>query len=397
MIELKGKYSTAKIFTDVVDQESISQVMGILNLESLKDTQIRMMPDIHAGKGCTVGTTITLKDKVIPNLTGVDIGCGMFLIKINEKSVDLEKLDKVITEQVPSGFSIHDEPLPEAETFDFSGFRCPVNIENAKKSLGSLGGGNHFCELNKDDEGNLYLVVHSGSRHLGLEVCNYYQDLAYHDCNGSSKDEIDSLIKNLKKEGRQKEIEKELQQLKNVKRTPIPKDLCHLSGQPFHDYLNDMKIAQKYAVLNRKLMAGIIIREMGWTIEDSFTTIHNYIDTEAMILRKGSVSAKKGERLLIPINMRDGSLICIGKGNPDWNYSAPHGAGRLMSRSQAKQMVDLKDFQETMKGIYSTSVCESTLDESPFAYKSLNDITENITDTADIIKRIIPVYNYKAH
>ena len=174
--------------------------MGILNLESLKDTQIRMMPDIHAGKGCTVGTTITLKDKVIPNLTGVDIGCGMFLIKINEKSVDLEKLDKVITEQVPSGFSIHDEPLPEAETFDFSGFRCPVNIENAKKSLGSLGGGNHFCELNKDDEGNLYLVVHSGSRHLGLEVCNYYQDLAYHDCNGSSKDEIDSLIKNLKKE-----------------------------------------------------------------------------------------------------------------------------------------------------------------------------------------------------
>ncbi len=397
MIELKGKYNSAKIFTDVVDQESISQVMGILNLESLKDTQIRMMPDIHAGKGCTVGTTITLKDKVIPNLTGVDIGCGMFLIKIKEKVIDLEKLDKVINEKVPSGFSIHDEPLPEAEAFDFSAFRCPVNVENARKSLGSLGGGNHFCELNKDEEENLYLVIHSGSRHLGLEVCSYYQDLAYQDCNGSSKDEIDSLIKRLKKEGRQKEIEKELLRLKNVKRTPIPKDLCHLSGQPFVDYLKDMKLAQEYAVLNRKLMAGIIIREMGWTVEDSFTTIHNYIDTEAMILRKGSVSAKKGERLLIPINMRDGSLICIGKGNPDWNYSAPHGAGRLMSRSQAKQMVNLKDFQETMKGIYSTSVCESTLDESPFAYKSLTDITDNITDTVDIIKRIIPIYNYKAH
>ena len=395
--EVKGKYNTAKIFTDVVDEESIRQVIGVCNLQSLEGTQIRMMPDIHAGAGCTIGTTISLKDKVIPSLTGVDIGCGMYLIQIAEKDIDFSLLDRVIADYVPSGFDIHTEPLPVAESFDFSGFRCPVNIENAKKSIGSLGNGNHFIELNHDKEGTIYLVIHSGSRHLGLEVCKYYQDLAYHNCNHSSKEEIQKLIQSLKEQGRQREIEKEIHRLKDVKRTNIPKDLCHLEGKPFDDYIHDMKIAQEYAVLNRQAIANIIMEKMHWTAVESFSTIHNYIDTDAMILRKGAVSAGAGEKLLIPINMRDGSLICLGKGNPDWNYSAPHGAGRLMSRSQAKDTIAMDDFSKTMEGIYSTSVCEATLDESPFAYKNIDDITRNITDTVDIVKQIKPLYNFKAH
>lgn len=397
MIELKGKYNTAKIFTDVVDTESISQVLGILNLESLKDTKIRLMPDIHAGKGCTIGTTILLKDKVIPSLTGVDIGCGMLLVRIAEKDIDFQRLDTIIQENVPSGCNIHTVAPSSANAFDFSRFICPVNVENAKRSIGTLGGGNHFIEVDRDDEGNNYLIVHSGSRHLGLEICNHYQNFAYHNCNHSSKEEVQELIRTLKSQGRHREIEKEIHKLKDVKRTDIPKDLCHLEGPSFQDYIHDMKTAQEYASTNRKEIADRIVKEMEWTVKESFSTIHNYIDTENMILRKGSVSARQGEKLLIPINMRDGALICIGKGNPDWNYSAPHGAGRLMSRSKAKEMIDLKEFKDSMEGIYSTSVCDATLDESPFAYKNLNDILDNITDTAEVIKQIKPVYNFKAH
>ena len=371
MITLQGKYNTAKIFTDVTDPESIRQVLTILNLESLKNTRIRMMPDIHAGKGCTVGTTIHLQDKVIPNLVGVDIGCGMKLIQLKEKDADLQKLDKVIKEYIPSGFSIRQEALPESKSISYDELYCPIDKENAMKSIGTLGGGNHFIELDRDDEDNLYLVIHSGSRHMGLEVCGYYQDLAYHECNHSSKEDIQNLIKTLKEQGRHKEIEKELHKLKDTKRTNIPKDLCHLEEDSFRKYIHDMKITQDYASLNRKMMAKIIVEKMGWTAVDSFSTIHNYIDTDNMILRKGAVSAQDGERLLIPINMRDGSLICIGKGNPDWNFSAPHGAGRILSRGQAKQQLSMESFRETMKDIYSTSVCEATLDEAPFAYKSI--------------------------
>ena len=397
MITLQGKYNTAKIFTDVTDPESIRQVLTILNLESLKNTRIRMMPDIHAGKGCTVGTTIHLQDKVIPNLVGVDIGCGMKLIQIKEKDADLQKLDEVIKEYIPSGFSIRQEALPESKSIPYDKLYCPIDKENAMKSIGTLGGGNHFIELDRDDEDNLYLVIHSGSRHIGLEVCGYYQDLAYHECNHSSKEDIQNLIKTLKEQGRHREIEKELHKLKDTKRTNIPKDLCHLEEDSFHKYIHDMKITQDYASLNRKMMAKIIVEKMGWTAVDSFSTIHNYIDTDNMILRKGAVSAQDGEKLLIPINMRDGSLICIGKGNPEWNFSAPHGAGRILSRSQAKQQLSMESFRETMKDIYSTSVCEATLDEAPFAYKSITDITDNITDTVDIIAQIKPVYNFKAH
>ena len=397
MLTISGKYNRAKVFTSVMDSESVKQVVGILNLESLKDTKIRMMPDIHAGKGCTVGTTIKLKDKVIPNLVGVDIGCGMLLIRIKEKDLDLKKLDHVIADHIPSGYSIHGEPLKQAKKFDFSRFRCPVNAENAKKSIGSLGGGNHFIEVNSDDEGNHYLVIHSGSRHLGLEICKYYQDLAYHNCNHSSKEEVQALITKLKAEGRHREIEKEIHKLKDVKRTDIPKDLCHLEGKDFSDYIHDMKIAQEYALLNRQAIADIIMEKMGWHIEDSFSTIHNYIDTDHMILRKGAVSAREGERLLIPINMRDGSLICIGKGNSNWNCSAPHGAGRLMSRNEAKATLSMEEFRETMNGIYTTSVCQETLDEAPAAYKSLSDIVDNIGETVEIVKQIKPIYNFKAH
>lgn len=399
MLELKGKYNTAKVFTDVVDQESISQVVQILNLESLKDTKIRMMPDIHAGKGCTVGTTISLHDKVIPNLVGVDIGCGMYVCKLKEKEIDLPKLDQVIYEKVPFGFSVNEIPHPDADLIPYKNLRCyhSIDEDNARKSIGSLGGGNHFVECNRDDDGNLYIVIHSGSRHLGLEVCKYYQNLAYQKCNRSSEKDVKNLITRLKEEGRQQEIEKELKKLKNVKTTNIPKDLCHLSGEDFENYIHDMKIVQEYANINRKVMANVIINAMGLTVDASFTTIHNYIDTEAMILRKGSVSAKKGEMLLIPINMRDGSLICIGKGNPDWNYSAPHGAGRLMSRSKAKENINMDDFKKSMEGIYSTSVCESTLDESAFAYKSLEDIVGDINETVKIVKQIKPIYNFKAH
>lgn len=397
MLTLQGKFNRAKIFTSVFDSESVKQVVGILNLQSLEGTKIRMMPDIHAGKGCTIGTTIKIKDKIIPSLVGVDIGCGMLTIKIKEKEINFPKLDQVISEFVPSGFSIHNEALSVARNFDFSQYRCPIDQLNAEKSIGTLGGGNHFLEIDKDNEDNLYLVIHTGSRHLGLEVCDYYQNLAYRECNRPSNEDVKKLIEQLKKEGRQKEIEKELQKLKNVKKTSIPKDLCHLEGPSFDDYIHDMKLTQEYAMLNRRTIADQILAHMSLTEESSFTTVHNYIDTDKMILRKGSVSADKDEQLLIPINMRDGSLICIGKGNPDWNYSAPHGAGRILSRSQAKSSVDMEEYRQSMQGIYSTSVCSSTLDESPFAYKSLSDITDNIGPTAEIIKQIKPVYNFKAH
>lgn len=397
MLSLQGKYNSATIFTDIIDNESISQVMTMLNLESLKDAKIRMMPDIHAGAGCTIGTTLTLHNTVIPAMVGVDIGCGMLLARIKEQTIDFAKLDAVIQTHIPSGHQIHETALPIAKTFDFSGFLCPIQKENAEKSIGSLGGGNHFIEVNQDDENNLYIVVHSGSRHLGLEICKHYQDVAYHQCNHSSREEVDALIAELKAQNRHREIEKEIHKRKNVKRTSIPKDLCHLSGQAFQNYMHDMKMAQKYAMLNRQAILDQIIHHMNLTVCDSFSTIHNYIDTDRHILRKGAVSAQQGEQLLIPINMKDGSLICVGKGNPDWNCSAPHGAGRLMSRSRASASISMDDFTESMAGIYTTSVCESTLDESPFAYKPITSITDNITDTVDIVKQIKPVYNFKAH
>ncbi len=398
MLEIKGKYNTAKIFTDIVDQESIAQIMLLCNQEITSGSKIRIMPDIHAGAGCTVGTTMTITDKVIPNLVGVDIGCGMELIKIKEKHIELQKLDKLIYQKIPSGFSIREKAHPFIKHSSLNNLYCykEINMLRAEKSLGTLGGGNHFIEADKDEEGNIYIVIHSGSRHLGLEVANYYQREGYRQLNGSSKADIDALIQQLKAEGRDKEIQKSVAALKNVKRTHIPKDMAYVQGDLFDKYIHDMKIIQEFAMLNRKAMMDEIIRGMKLHVVDQFTTIHNYIDMEAMILRKGAVSAKKGEQLLIPINMRDGSLICVGKGNDEWNCSAPHGAGRLMSRSKARQSFTVSSFKSEMEGIYTTSVGKQTLDECPMAYKSMDDIVNNIGDTVEIETIIKPIYNFKA-
>ncbi len=398
MLEIRGKYNTAKIFTDQVDEDSIAQVIQVCNQKFTEGSKIRLMPDIHAGAGCTIGTTMTILDKVAPNLVGVDIGCGMEVIQIREKHIELQKLDKLIYEKIPAGFKVREKTHPYFDEIALEDLRCYKNINplRAEKSLGTLGGGNHFIEADKDEKGNLYIVIHSGSRHLGLEVANYYQERGYQALSSPSEKQVADLIAQLKATGREKEIQKELKKLKASMETDIPKSLAYVSGELFERYLHDMKIVQQYAKLNRQAMMQEIVKGMKLHVVDSFTTIHNYIDLDAMILRKGAVSARKGEKLLIPINMRDGSLICIGKGNDDWNQSAPHGAGRLMSRSAAKQSFTVSEFKKQMKDIYTTSVGKSTLDECPMAYKSMEDITENIGPTAEIVKVIRPIYNFKA-
>lgn len=398
MLELQGKYNTAKVFTDVVDEASIAQVIQLCNQEFTEGSRIRLMPDVHAGAGCTVGTTMTITDKVVPNLVGVDIGCGMETVLVRENHVELQKLDKLIYAKIPSGFSIREKAHRYTEQIDLTGLYCykSINALRAEKSLGTLGGGNHFIELDQDDDGRYYLVVHSGSRHLGLEVANFYQEEGYKQLNGSSAADEQALIASLKAVGREKEIQKAIKALKSTKRTNIPKTLCYVSGDLFTQYIHDMRIIQQFALLSRKAMVDEILKGMGLHAEDSFTTIHNYIDTDAMILRKGAVSATAGERLLIPINMRDGSLICIGRGNEDWNCSAPHGAGRLMSRGRAKESFTVSEYKKQMEGIYTTSVGKATLDECPMAYKRMEDIVGNISDTVTIEKIIRPVYNFKA-
>ena len=349
----------------------------------------------HAGKGCVVGTTMTLTNKVVPNLVGVDIGCGMLATRLEEDSVDLTLLDTVINQYVPSGFSIHDTAVSSFAGLDK--ILCPINKENAEKSIGSLGGGNHFIELDRDKDGHLWLVIHCGSRHLGIEVCNHYQKEGYLILkNNRNREKITAVIEELKAAGRQKEIEQAIKAV-SAQNPVVPEELAYVEGDLFEQYINDMHLTQQYAKKNRQTIADIITRKMNLHPVEVFDTIHNYIDPDNMILRKGSISAQKGERVIIPMNMRDGSLICIGKGNPDWNYSAPHGAGRIMSRSQAKDNVDMDEFKDAMKDIFSTSVCQSTIDEAPQVYKSMAEIMDNIQDTVDIIDVIKPVYNFKAH
>lgn len=398
MIELKGKYNKAKIFTDIVDESSIEQVQLLLNQEFVSGSKIRLMPDIHAGAGCTIGTTMTITDKIVPNLVGVDIGCGMEVIRIEEKALDLKRLDKLIYDKIPSGYNIREAAHKYFEKCRIRDLRCAdkVNLYRAEKSLGTLGGGNHFIEGNKDEKGNIYIVVHSGSRHLGLEVAQYYQNQAYHMLNGTSVEDQRRLIRDLKEQGREKEIQSALLQLKERTGTNIPRQLAYVSGDLFESYIHDMKIVQEFAVYNRRAMIEEIVKGMELHIAEEFTTIHNYIDTENRILRKGAVSAEKGERLIIPINMRDGSLICTGKGNEDWNQSAPHGAGRLMSRTKAVKTFTVPEFEKQMEGIYTTSVNQDTLDECPMAYKNMEDIVNNIGDTVKIETIIKPIYNFKA-
>ena len=398
MVEVSGQYNTAKIFTDVVDQASIAQVIALCNQEFVQGSRIRLMPDVHAGAGCTVGTTMTITDKVVPNLVGVDIGCGMETVRLREDHLEMQQLDKVIRKTIPSGFEIRDKAHRYASQINLEELRCArhADLLRAEKSVGTLGGGNHFIEVDRDDQGQLYLVVHSGSRHLGLQVANFYQNAGYQRLNRSDPQSEQALIAELKAQGKEKSIQKELKKLRNTKRTAIPKPLAYVSGALFDDYLHDMELVQKFAALNRQAMVDEILKGMKLHAEEQFTTIHNYIDTGEMVLRKGAVSAKAGERLLIPMNMRDGSLICTGLGNEDWNHSAPHGAGRLMSRAQAKQSFTVSAFQKEMAGIYTTSVSSATLDECPMAYKPMEAIVDNIAPTVKIERVIHPVYNFKA-
>lgn len=383
-----------KVFAKTIEQEAQNQIDRLAKHPVSDGSKIRIMPDVHAGAGCTIGTTMTIVDKVCPNLVGVDIGCGMLAVNLGVKKIDLAKLDSIIRWGVPSGFNIHQTAV---SFFSLDDLICPIaDKARAKRSIGTLGGGNHFIEVDRAKNGELWLVIHTGSRHLGLEVANYYQDLAWKDMSEPGNGEIAALIAQYKAEGRQKEIADAIASLKEKRKDCGPKELAYLTGQHMEDYLHDMKIVQEFADKNRQTIADIILRRLGIFGVQRFSTIHNYIDLEQKILRKGAVSSKKGELLLIPMNMRDGSLMCVGKGNSDWNYSAPHGAGRLMSRKKAREQISLKDYKDTMSGIFSTCISYDTLDESPGAYKDMREIIKCIRPTCNVVEILKPIYNFKA-
>lgn len=398
MFEIKGKVNTAICYATVVEDTAIEQIRRMCDYDFTEGSKIRIMPDVHAGKGCTIGTTMTVIDKAVPNIVGVDIGCGMYTVDIGKPDIDFEKFDEAC-HTVPSGMSVWDG---RKERFDLTELKCYRVLKDARyieRSLGTLGGGNHFIEIDEAADGTKYLIIHSGSRNLGKQVAEYYQKLAVEIHSG--KDEYyaarDALIAEYKASGRRSEIESALKELKwESKECLIPDDLCYLYGTYFEDYLHDVEICQRFAKRNREKMAEVIFEMTGIVPEDAFHTIHNYIDTDEMILRKGSIAAHKGEKVLIPINMRDGSVLAIGKGNPDWNFSAPHGAGRLMSRTVAKNTLSMDEYQEMMKGVYTTSINENTLDEAPMAYKSLEDIIDVIKESVDVIEVLHPIYNFKA-
>jgi RNA-splicing ligase RtcB len=384
-----------KIFAKTVDEVALTQINAMNECVAYRESKVRIMPDCHAGSSCTIGTVIKVEGRIVPNTVGVDIGCGMLVAEFGQIELDLQKLDEVVNTLIPSGFNIHETPVTEFE--GLSQLRCLGSIDHEKAlcAIGSLGGGNHFIEVDRDDEGVTYIVIHSGSRNLGVKVCGHYQRQAVKDGMDIST-QVRAVIQQLKSEGREKEIQSEIA---NIERPTIDDGkLAFVTGKSLDDYLHDMNIVQQYARLNRETMLGIICQSMGITPDSTFQTIHNYIELggSEVILRKGAVSAKKGERLIIPMNMRDGSLICVGKGNTDWLCSAPHGAGRLMSRSTAHETITLEQFKASMTGIYSTSVCTETIDESPMAYKPMQEIMECIEPTVDILKVIRPVYNFKA-
>ncbi len=403
--DINGKYNTAKVFAKFMDDVSYSQVLQLCNHEAFKDSTIRIMPDVHAGKGCVIGFTSTVQDKVIPNIVGVDIGCGMLTVNLGKVSIDLERFDRIVRSVVPSGMEVHSSPT--GKSFSLNGLLCYEHLTNVQRihsSIGTLGGGNHFIELEKDSQDNIYLVIHTGSRNLGKQIAEYYQQLAIDGQSGKVDYKFlrDKLINDYKSSGKQKDLGMALKEFDNKYRSikePVHKELCYLQDIEMKMYLNDMEIAQLYAYVNRHSIANNIMDAYGIGPDIcSFTTTHNYIDmkSDPRTIRKGSISAKLGERVLIPLNMRDGSILAIGKGNADWNYSAPHGAGRLYSRGQAKELISLYDFQESMKGIYSTCVSQSTIDESPMAYKPMEDIIEYIGDTVEVIDILKPIYNFKA-
>ena len=399
MFEINGKVNTAICYAKIVEEEAIGQILRMCNYEFTKGSKIRIMPDVHAGKGCTIGTTMTIIDKAVPNIVGVDIGCGMYTVNLGNVDIDLERLDAA-AHFIPSGMNVWEG---RQERFDLTGLRCYRGLKDTRRlerSLGTLGGGNHFVEVDVASDGTKYLVIHSGSRNLGKQVAELYQRLAI-DLNKGKEEYFarrDALIAEYKAAGRRKEIEGALKALHwEAREATMPEDLCFLYGTYLEDYLHDVEICQRFASRNRELMAEILLKRTGLESQSAFHTIHNYINTREMILRKGAIAAHEGEMVLIPINMRDGSVLAAGKGNPEWNYSAPHGAGRIMSRSAAKAQLDMEEYRREMAGVYTTSVNEATIDEAPMAYKSLEDIIDIIADSVDVIEVLKPIYNFKAN
>lgn len=390
-----------KIFTNNIEETARQQIDLLLEQDAFKDCKIRIMPDVHAGAGCVIGFTGNLGDKVIPNIVGVDIGCGMLCVNLGNIDLDLEQLDKVIRKYIPSGMNVHGK---EVAHYDFSQLYCYNELKNKdgwlEKSLGTLGGGNHFIEIDIDNGNNKYLVIHTGSRNLGKQVAEIYQNKAIEYCSYKKEmqEEKNRIIKEYKEQSREKEIQQALIEIKKKYegKTKLPKELCYLEGKDREDYLHDMKLCQKFALLNRSYIAYKICEEMDLICDDYFQCIHNYIDFEDNIVRKGAISARKGEKVIIPMNMRDGCIIGIGKGNEDWNCSAPHGAGRTMSRNIARQTLTMEEYKESMSGIYTTSVNKETIDEAPMAYKPMKEIIDHIKDTVEIEKIIKPIYNFKA-
>ncbi len=398
MMEIKGKINTAICYATVIEDEAIEQIRRMCDYPFTEGSQIRIMPDVHAGKGCTIGTTMTIQDKAVPNIVGVDIGCGMYTVTLGQVHIDFARMDAA-AHFIPSGKNVWEG---RQERFDLSQLRCFRELKDTKRlerSLGTLGGGNHFIEVDAAADSTKYLVIHSGSRNLGKQVAEHYQRLAI-DLNRGKEEYFlkrDALIAEYKATGRSREIHSALKALHwNSHEATIPEDLCFVYGKYLEDYLHDVEICQRFARRNRELMAKVLLEQTGLTGQDAFHTIHNYIDTQEMILRKGAIAAHAGEKVLIPINMRDGSVLAVGKGNPQWNYSAPHGAGRIMSRTAAKAQLDMEEYRREMAGIYTTSVNEATLDEAPMAYKSLADIIEVISDSVDVIEVLKPIYNFKA-
>lgn len=394
--------SDLKIFTENIEAEALEQIYNLIKQPAFAECKVRIMPDVHAGSGCVIGLTADLGDKVIPNIVGVDIGCGMLTIKIKEKDIELKSLDEVIRKCIPNGREVHEGRQIKFEKMqELYCYRELKNTKRLERSIGTLGGGNHFIEVDTDNKGNNYLIIHSGSRNLGKQVAEYYQNLAIDFMQGKDKllERQERIIQEYKRKGRRKEIQAAIKELhRNFNPNPlgIPRELCYLTGKYRERYLYDMKICQEFAELNRDVMANIIIDKMHWTTQEKFQTIHNYIEHSINMVRKGAISAKKDELLLIPINMRDGCILGKGKGNDDWNQSAPHGAGRLMSRTKAKQVVSMKQYKEVMKEIYTTSVNEGTIDEAPMVYKPIEEIIENIKDTVEIINILKPIYNFKS-
>ena len=399
MIEIKGKENTAVCFATIIEDEAIEQIRRMCDYDFTAGSKIRIMPDVHAGKGCTIGTTMTVTDKAVPNIVGVDIGCGMYTVCIGNDAINMEKFDEAC-HFIPSGMNVWEG---RKERFDLLELRCYRSLKDSKRlerSIGTLGGGNHFIEIDRAEDGTKFLVIHSGSRNLGKQVAEYYQNLAVELNKGKEEyfAKRDALIAEYKAAGRRTEIQAALKQLHwNSHEATIPEDLCFVYGQYLEDYLHDVEICQRFAQRSRELMAEIILERTGLSGTDAFHTIHNYIDTHEMILRKGSIAAHEGEKVLIPINMRDGSVLAVGKGNPEWNFSAPHGAGRIMSRTKAKESLDLDEYRKAMEGIYTTSVNENTIDEAPMAYKSLEDIIDVIRESVDVIEVLKPIYNFKAN